>query len=94
MLDEKEVNIEVLRENAHLSGLKRTLESVKREWKSWKKIDHFHSDVQECMRKDSMYEFYLSQADADISGEQIQRLEKEIKAEERRKEDTQKSCFW
>lgn len=94
VLDEKEVNIEVLRENVRTyQDLKRTLESVKKRMEKLEKIDHFHSDVQECMRKDSMYEFYLSQADADISGEQIQRLEKEIKAEERRKEDTQKELL-
>lgn len=94
VLDEKEVNIEVLRENVRAyQDLKRTLESVKKRMEKLEKIDHFHSDVQECMRKDSMYEFYLSQADADFSGEQIQRLEKEIKAEERRKEDTQKELL-
>lgn len=89
VLDEKEVNIEVLRENVHTyQDLKRTLESVKRRMEKLEKIDNFHSDVKECMRKDNMYEFYLSQADVDISKEQIQRLEKEIKAEKRRKEDT------
>lgn len=69
MLDEKEVNIEVLRENVRTyQDLKRTLESVKKRMEKLEKIDHFHSDVQECMRKDSMYEFYLSQADADFPG--------------------------
>lgn len=57
------------------------------------KIDRLHSDVEECTRKDRMYEFYLSQADEDISREQIQRLEGEIKTEERRKKDAEKELI-
>lgn len=94
VLDEKEVNIEVLRENVRTyQDLKKTLESVKKRMEKLEKIDHLHSDVKECMRKDSMYEFYLSQADVDISKEQIQRLEREIKAEERRKTDAEKELL-
>lgn len=94
VLDEKEVNIEVLRENVRTyQDLKRTLESVKKRMEKLKKIDDLHSDVKECMRKDRMYEFYLSQADVDISQEQIQRLEKEIKTEERRSEEAKKELF-
>lgn len=85
VLDEKEVNIEVLRENVRTyQDLKRTLESVKKRMEKLEKIDRFHSDVEECMRKDGMYEFYLSQAEADISKEQIEKLNKEIRAENRR----------
>lgn len=91
VLDEKEVNIEVLRENVRTyQDLKRTLESVKTRMEKLKRIDKLHSDVKECLRKDSMYEFYLSQADVDISKEKIQRLEKEIKAEERRKVEAER----
>lgn len=91
VLDEKEVNIEVLRENVRTyQDLKRTLESVKKRMEKLEKIDSLHSDVKECIRKDSMYEFYLSQADVDISKENIRTLEQEIKAEERRKADAEK----
>ena len=84
------MNIEVLRENVRTyQDLKRTLESVKKRMEKLEKIDHLHSDVEECMRKDSMYEFYLSQADVDISGEHIQSLEREIRTEERRKADAE-----
>lgn len=94
VLDEKEVNIEVLRENVRTyQDLQRTLESVKKRLEKLEKIDRFHSDVEECMRKDRMYEFYLSQADVDISREQIQRLEREIKTEERRKKDAEKELI-
>lgn len=91
VLDEKEVNIEVLRENVRsYQDLKRTLESVKRRMEKLEQIDKFHSDAQDCMKKDRMYEFYLSQAEVDISKEQIQRLEAEIKAEEYRRSEVQK----
>ena len=94
VLDEKEVNIEVLRENVRTyQDLQRTLESVKKRLEKLEKIDRFHSDVEECMRKDRMYEFYLSQADVDISREHIQRLEREIKTEERRKKDAEKELI-
>lgn len=94
VLDEKEVNIEVLRENVRTyQDLKRTLESVKKRMEKLEKIDHLHSDVEECMRKDSMYEFYLSQADVDISREHIQNLEREIRTEERRKADAEKELL-
>lgn len=91
VLDEKEVNIEVLRENVRTyQDLKRTLESVKKRVEKLEKIDRLHSEVEECMRKDSMYEFYLSQADVDISREYIQSLEREIRTEEERKADAEK----
>lgn len=90
VLDEKEVNIEVLRENVRTyQDLKRTLESVKKRMEKLEKIDHFHSEVTECLRKDSMYEYYLAQADGDICERQIQKLETEIKTEERRREETE-----
>ncbi len=94
VLDEKEVNIEVLRENVRTyQDLKRTLESVKKRMEKLEKIDHLHSEVEECMRKDSMYEFYLSQADVDISRERIQSLEREIRTEEHRKADAEKELL-
>lgn len=79
VLDEKEVNIEVLRENVRsYQELQRTLESVKKRMEKLEQIDKLHDSVEDCMRKDRMYEFYLSQADVDISKERIQRLEREI----------------
>lgn len=94
VLDEKEVNIEVLRENVRTyQDLQRTLESVKKRMEKLEKIDHLHSDVKDCMRKDNMYEFYLAQADVDISRENIQSLEREIRTEERRKEGAEKELL-
>lgn len=91
VLDEKEVNIEVLRENVRTyQDLERTLENVKKRMEKLERIDRFHNDVTDCMKKDRMYEFYLSQAEVDISKEKIQSLEAEIRAEEYRCKEIQK----
>lgn len=91
VLDEKEVNIEVLRENVRsYQDLKRTLDNVKKRMAKLEQIDKFHKDVTDCMKKDSMYEFYLSQAEVDISKAVVQRLEEEIKSEEYRGSEVQK----
>lgn len=91
VLDEKEVNIQVLRENVRsYQDLKITLENVKKRMEKLQQIDKFHSEVTDCMKKDSMYEFYLSQAELDISKETMERLAREIKAEERRDGEVQK----
>lgn len=91
VLDEKEVNIEVLRENVRsYQDLKRTLESVKKRMEKLEQIDKFHGDVRECMKKDDMYEFYLSQAEVNISKERLQKLEERIYAETDRSSEVQK----
>ena len=91
VLDEKEVNIEILRENVRTyQDLERTLENVKKRMEKLERIDEFHSEVTDCMKKDRMYEFYLSQAEVDISKEKIQRLKSEICTEEYRCKETKK----
>lgn len=91
VLDEKEVNIEVLRENVRsYQDLMRTLESVKKRMEKLEQIDKSHSEVEDYQKKDGMYEFYLSQADVNISKERIERLEAERKAEQYRSSVRQK----
>ena len=91
VLDEKEVNIEVLRENVRsYQDLMRTLESVKKRMEKLEQIDKSHSEVEDYRKKDGMYEFYLSQADVDITKERIERLEAERKAERYRSSVRQK----
>lgn len=91
VLDEKEVNIEVLRENVRsYQDLMRTLESVKKRMEKLEQIDKSHSEVEDYRKKDGMYEFYLSQADVDITKERIERLEAERKAEQYRSSVRQK----
>ncbi|MGI6018598.1 MAG: ATP-binding protein [Marvinbryantia sp.] len=92
VLDEKEVNIEVLRENVRTyQDLERTLANVKKRMEKLERIDKFHRDVKECIRKDRMYEFYLSQVEVDISKEKIQRLEDNVRAEKYRGQEIQKN---
>jgi len=91
VLDEKEVNIEILRENVRTyQDLERTLENVKKRMRKLGQIDQLHNDVTDCMKKDRMYEFYLSQAEVDISKEKIRRLGDEIRTEEYRCKETKK----
>ncbi len=91
VLDEKEVNIEVLRENVRTyQDMERTLENVKKRMEKLERIDKFHNDAQDFLKKDKMYEFYLSQAEVDISKEKIQKLEAEIRTEEYRRKETRK----
>ena len=92
VLDEKEVNIEVLRENVRTyQDLQRTLESAKKRMAKLERIDKFHSDMVDCAKKDGMYEYYLAQAETDICKERIERLRSEIRSEELRLKDTQRT---
>ena len=86
VLDAKEVNIDLLRENVRsYQDLERTLESVKRRMEKLEQIEGFYEEAQDCVKRDGMYEFFLSQAEVDLIKERIQRLEEEIQAEEYRK---------
>lgn len=91
VLDEKEVNIDALRENVRsYQDLERTLESVKKRMAKLEQIDKFHGEVQDCVRKDSMYEFFLASAQTDITIEQIHKLQEEKKEDQYRKEEVEK----
>lgn len=80
-----------MRENVRTyQDMERTLENVKKRMEKLERIDKLHDDVTDCMNKDRMYEYYLSQAEVDISKEKIQRLEAEISAEEYRRKETKK----
>ncbi len=68
VLDEKEVNIEVLRENVRTyQDLERTLKSVRTRIGRLELIDSAHSEVVDCMKKDELYEFFIAKADLDIT---------------------------
>lgn len=85
VLDEKEVNIDILRENVRTyQDLERTLESVKKRMLKLEQIEKYHEDVLDCEKKDQMYEFFLQQAQLDITKENIQRLQSQIRSEEYR----------
>lgn len=91
VLDEKEVNIEVLRENVRsYQELGVTLESVKKRMAKLEEIEKYYTEAADCAQKDNMYEFFLSQAEADMIKERIRELQKEIESDEYRRDEIQK----
>lgn len=91
VLDEKEVNIDVLRENVRTyQDLERTLESVKRRMEKLEIIEKFHDEAVEYEKKDHMYEYFLTQAECDITDDKIERTKVDIKVEKYRLEQIQR----
>ena len=92
VLDEKEVNIDVLRENVRTyQDLERTLESVKKRMLKLEQIEKHHDEVLDCRKKDQMYEYFLQQAGLDITKENIQDLQSLIRSEEYRLQQIQET---
>lgn len=92
VLDEKEVNIDILRENVRTyQNLERTLESVKKRMSKLEQIEKHHDEVLSCKKKDQMYEFFLQQAQLDITKETMQELQSQIRSEEYRLQQIQDS---
>ncbi len=91
VLDEKEVNIDILRENVRsYQDLQRTLDLVKIRIGRLETVERYHAQALDGKRKDKMYEYYLERAQADIIQEKIQGLKEKIKAEEFRLSDQQR----
>ena len=85
VLDEKEVNIEVLRENVRTyQDMERTLDNVKKRMTKLARIEDFYHQVQNLREKDQMYEYFLKHADLDLADERITRTRAAVKAEEYR----------
>ncbi len=79
VLDEKEVNIDILRENVRTyQDLQRTLAKIKLRMGRLEKIEAFHRQVADGMQKDRMYEYFLNRIEADILTEEIRQLESAI----------------
>ena len=92
VLDEKEVNIDVLRENVRTyQDLERTLESVKKRMSKLEQIEKHHDEVLDCEKKDHMYEYFLQQAQLDITKETVQNTESQIRTEVDRLKEIQNS---
>lgn len=90
VLDEKEVNIDVLRENVRTyQDLERTLESVKKRMSKLEQIEKHRDEVLDCEKKDHMYEYFLQQAQLDITKETVQNTESQIRTEEYRLKEIQ-----
>ena len=87
VLDEKEVNIEVLRENVRTyQDMERTLDNVKKRMKKLEKIQELHQRLQERMERDQMYEYFLKRSDLDLVEGKIRSIDAAIKNEEVRLE--------
>ena len=89
VLDEKEVNIEVLRENVRTyQDMERTLDNVKKRMKKLEKIQELHQRLQERMERDQMYEYFLKRSDLDLVEGKIRSIDAAKKNEEVRLEQT------
>ena len=87
VLDEKEVNIEVLRENVcTYQDMERTLDNVKKRMKKLEKIQELHQRLQERMERDQMYEYFLKRSDLDLVEGKIRSIDAAKKNEEVRLE--------
>lgn len=82
VLDEKEVNIDSLRENVRsYQDLERMLEGVRRRIEKLTEIEAHHAVVDACMKSDKMYEYFLARGDLDILKQNIDNLKSQIKRE-------------
>lgn len=83
VLDEKEVNIDTLRENVRsYQELERTLEGVKNRIKKLSEIEEHYKVVSDCAKSDKRYEFFLVQSGLDLIVEKIIKGKKKIQWEE------------
>lgn len=79
VLDEKEVNIDILRENVRTyQDLQRTLENIKVRMSKLEKIEAYHNQASSGIEKDKMYEYFLERAATDILEEEIKSLENDV----------------
>ena len=85
VLDEKEVNIDVLRENVRsYQDLQRTLENVKLRIEKLEQIVSVHTQIVDGQKKDKMYDYFLERVGADLIAEEIAALQREVSSEEYR----------
>lgn len=82
VLDEKDVNIDALRENVRsYQDLSRTLEDVKKRMHELEAIIAKDEQIENCNRIDRYQEYYLARAAQDLLTEQLQALERELQQE-------------
>ena len=83
ILDEKEVNIDVLRENVRTyQDMERTLDNVKKRMKKLENIEALYQRVQDRIEKDQMYEYFLKRSNLELVEDQIRSTETAKKNEE------------
>lgn len=85
VLDEKEVNIDALRENVRTyQELEKTLENVRIRISRLERINEYHSNVADGLAKDRQYDFYLSCIACEITEGIIEELEKKVEKDKNR----------
>lgn len=102
VLDQKEVNIDVLRENVRtFKELEVLLDTTRNKIEMLEEVCSAHDKVMDCQEKDSFYEYFLAKIDVEISLEdekklrkqsdraalQVEQLKKKISALEEQKQD-------
>ena len=91
VLDEKEVNIDILRENVRTyQELENTLKGVKSRIVKLEVIEEFHSQVMAGLEKDKMYDYFLERAESDILGERFTQTKSQMQMESYRLEQQEK----
>ncbi|MBD5394720.1 MAG: hypothetical protein HDR71_10705 [Lachnospiraceae bacterium] len=91
VLDEKEVNIDILRENVRTyQELEKTLDSVKRRIAKLEIIEGYHGQVVDGLEKDKMYDYFLERAESDILGERFNQTKSQMEMESYRLEQQEK----
>lgn len=94
VLDEKEVNIDHLRENVRsYQELEKTLEGVKNRIEKLSEIECHHKAVVDCIQSDRMYEYFMAQSDLDMTKDRISALQDEIRRESYRLEQLNAKCI-
>lgn len=82
VLDNKEVNIDTLRENVRsYQDLQNTLENVKLRIERLEQIETEYSNIREGLKKDARYDYFLARAEEDITSEALNRQKDEIKSD-------------
>jgi uncharacterized protein YPO0396 len=82
VLDEKEVNIDILRENVRsYQDLQRTLENVKLRIGKLEQIVSAHTQIADGQKKDKMYDYFLERVEADLIAEEIAALQVKVSSE-------------
>lgn len=88
VLDEKEVNIDILRENVRTyQELQYTLDKIKERMGRLEKIEEYHKLAEDGIQKDKMYEYFLDRVEVDILTGKIRQLENNIQSEKYRLEN-------
>lgn len=91
VLDEKEVSIDILRENVRTyQELEKTLDSVKRRIAKLEIIAGYHGQVVDGLEKDRMYDYFLERAQVDILREEYVQTESRVQMEAYRLEQQMK----